>query len=173
MEKQLIVPSRVDEDTFTRFGLFDTFRVQKRWRPPALFAALFCVFSAVCLASGREGGRFLGGVLLLVGLGLPAAYLINFFLSLKQQAKRLKLDGRRIVYTLRFQPEGVAVNSGQEETSLTWAQIHHVYRAPGCTYLYAAPRKAFLLPHSGQEDAVWQLVEANLPEEKRTILDKK
>lgn len=172
MEKPLIVPSRVDEDAFIRFGLFDALRLQKRWRPPAIFAAVFCVFAAVCLVSGREGGTLLGGVLLLVGLGLPAAYIVNFYVSLKQQARRLKLDGKRIVYTLRFQPEGVAVNSGKEETQFSWEQIHHAYRAAGCTYLYAAPRKAFLLPHGEQGEAVWQYIEASLPEEKRTVLEK-
>lgn len=167
MEKPLIIPSRVDEDTFIRFGLFDAFRVQKRWRPPALFAAILCASAAVCLLSGREGGALLGGVLLLVGLGLPAAYVGNFLLSLRQQARRLKLDGRRIVYTLRLHGEGVSVNSGQQETSFSWAQIHHVYRLPGCVCLYVSPRKAFLLPGE-QEEAAWQYIRAHLPEEKLT-----
>ena len=170
MEKQLLIPSRVDADTFIRFGLFDTFRLQKRWRLPALFALILCAAAVVCLVSGRTGGNLLGGILLLVGLGLPAAYAANFLFSLKQQARRLKLDGERIVYTLRFQQEGVHVTAGQQENDFSWEQLHHAYRVPGCVYLYAAPRKAFLLPDSGQEEAVWPQITAHLPPEKYTVI---
>lgn len=167
MERNLIVPSRVDTDTFLQFGIFDTFRLQKLWRRPALFAAILCAFAAVCLISDREGGTLLGGVLLAVGLGLPLVYIANFMLSLRRQAGRRKLDGKRIVYTLRFQPEGVSVSTGQETASFSWEQIHHAYRVPGCIYLYAAPRRAFLLPENGQEESVWQVLAEHLPPEKR------
>lgn len=166
MEKNLIVPSRVDMDTFMQFGIFDTFRLQKRWYRPAVFAVILCGFAVVCLVSGREGGLLLGGALLAVGLGLPIAYVANFLLSLRRQAGRLKLDGKRIVYSLRFQPESVIVNTGKEEAAFPWEQIHHAYRVPGCIYLYAAPRRAFLLPENGQEETVWQALTEKLPPEK-------
>ena len=166
MERNLIVPSRVDTDTFLQFGVFDTFRLQKRWRRPALFAAILCGCGAACLASGREGGTLLGGVLLAVGLGLPLIYVANFLFSLRRQAGRLQLDGKRIVYTLHLQPEGVSVSTGKENTAFPWAQIHRAYRVPGCIYLYAAPRRAFLLPENGQEESVWQALTEHLPPEK-------
>lgn len=169
MEKQTItVPARIDAGTFRRFALFDTFVRQKRWRSPALFAAILLAASGVCLAfgTGRRGAGLLSAVLALVALGLPAAYVGSFLLSVRKQGKRLGLDGARVIYTLRLSGDGVLTTSGREQSELPWERVFCAYRAAGCVYLYAAPQRAFLLPEDGQGDAVWALMTRHLPPEK-------
>ena len=96
-ETELLVPARIDAAAFCRFAIFDAFSVRKRWRSPALFAALMSAFAAVCLAmhGSREGAGLLGGVLLAVGLGLPLVYVVSYVCSVRRQAKG---EGRILVF---------------------------------------------------------------------------
>ena len=73
----LTLEARVTPEVFREFAFFDTFRRQKRWRGPALFALMMGGFAAVCFAlrESREQAVLIGTVLLVVGLGLPAAYI--------------------------------------------------------------------------------------------------
>lgn len=164
----LIVPAKIDARTFRRFAVFDTFRRQKRWRAPALFAALMLAFALVCFAfrDGRDGAALLGAVLLLVGLGLPAVYVGSFLLSVRKQGRRLGLDGAQTAYTLHLREEGIQMVSGRERAEFRWEQLFRAYRVPDCIYLYVSQQRAFLLPEDGQGGAVWTLLTEKLPAEK-------
>lgn len=169
MEKQTItMPAKIDAATFRRFALFDTFHRQKRWRAPVLFAAVMAAFAAVCFAcqGSRSGAALLGAVLLTVGLGLPAVYVLSYLLSVRKQGRRLGLDGSRPAYTLRLGEDGIQVVSGKERAEYRWEQMFYVYRVPACIYLYVTPRRAFLLPEDGQGGVAWALLMKKLPAEK-------
>lgn len=171
-ETELLVPARIDAAAFRRFAVFDAFSVRKRWRSPALFAALMSMFAAVCLTmrGSREGAGLLGGVLLTVGLGLPLVYVVSYVCSVRRQAKRMGLDGRRIVYTLRLGEDGVSVTAGKERAEYRWEQIFRAYRVEGCIYLYAAPGRAFLLPEAEYSAAAWEQIVRRVPAER--VLDR-
>lgn len=164
----ITVPAKIDAGVFRRFALFETFVRQKRWRSPALFAAILLTAAGVCFVFGADqrGAGLLGAVLALVALGLPAAYVVSFLCSVRKQGKRLGLDGARVVYTLHLNEDGILTTSEKEQSALRWEQIFCAYRVEGCIYLYATPRQAFLLPEDGQGDAVWTLMTRQLPAEK-------
>ena len=155
-----------------RFGLFDTFLRKRGWVRPALFAAILSVAAAICfLLHERRGAVLLGGVLLAVALGLPAAYFLSYFLSLRGQARGLA--GGKYVYTVELGDEGrgVAVDNGQERAAYPWGQIFHAYRRGEITYLYITEQRAFLLPHGcvkGGGEALWTVLERRLPADRRT-----
>ena len=162
-QKTLIIPAKIDGQTFFRFALFDTFRRQGRWKAPALFAAIFAAAAAVCFAlrQRRTGAALLGGVLLAVGLGLPAAYVLSFLLSVRRRGKAL--DGSKIAYTIHLKEEGVLALTGEQQAEYRWEEIHRAYRAQTCLYLYVSAQKAFLLPECPQSEAVWEILRRRLP----------
>lgn len=168
MERQtLMIPARIDAGVFRRFALYDTFVRQARWKAPALFAAILGAASAVCFAMrrSREGAVLLGGVLLAVGLGLPAFYVLNYLWSVQKQGKRL--DSSRIAYTLHLREEGLLVAAGQERAEYPWEALHLACRVPDCIYIYVTPQRAFLLPECQKSEAAWALLQEKLPETKR------
>lgn len=68
-EHELTVMVHIDGRLFRNFALFDTFRRQRKWVSPALFAAIMIGFSCVCFAlrGQAEQAVLLGGTLLAVG----------------------------------------------------------------------------------------------------------
>lgn len=165
---------RLTEKEFISFGWFDALRVKRAWRGPALFAAILGAAAALCfILHARRGAVLLGGALLAVALGLPAAWLLNFGVSLRRQAKAAGLSGGKHVYTLELQDDeaGVAVDSGKERAAYSWEQVFHVYRNKTASYLYITPQRAFLIPHDcveGGEDALWNLFGRCIPAEHQT-----
>lgn len=163
----------MDAKIFRDFALFDTLRHQRRWRSPALFAAVLLVSSCVCFAMrGRaEGAALLGGVLLAVGLGLPGAYFLNFYLSIRAQVKKMGLDRPRTAYALVLSRDGgLSVSTEAERAEYPWEALHAAYRTGDCSYLYVNPRRAFLLPDrqiEGGPESLWTLLNGVLPAEKR------
>lgn len=154
------------------FGLFDAFRRNKSWLRPALFAAILGAAAAACFVlHQRRGAVLLGSVLLVVALGLPAAWSLSFFLSLREQSAGFA--GGKYVYTLELydDPRGIAVDNGAEQAAYPWEQVYHVYRRPAASYLYIAPRRAFLIPHhcvEGGAEALWALLGRWVPEDRRS-----
>lgn len=164
------VHARITPEIFQEFAWFDLLRQQKRWRAPLLFTFIMAAFSGICfLAADRvRGAGLLGGVLLGVGIVLPLGWLFSFYLSVRTEAKRLKLAQAPVAYTLRLSDQGLEASKEQEKTSLSWNQLYLVCRLRRCICLYAAPRKAFLLPTETGEagDRLWQGVCRQLPGEK-------
>lgn len=143
------VQVRLSERDFLKFSMFDTFVHKKGWLRPALFAVILGTSAGVCFAlRERRGAVLLGTVLLVVALGLPAAWILSFFLSVRRQAKGQGLAKGKYVYTLDLGDGELAVDNGHERASYPWGQIFRVYRRSDAAYLYINPQRAFLIPHS-------------------------
>lgn len=165
---------RLTEKEFISFGWFDALRVKRAWRGPALFTAILGGAAALCFTFyARRGAVLLGSALLLVALGLPAAWFLSFGASLRKQAKAAGLSEEKHVYTLELQDDaaGVTVDSGKEHAVYAWQQVFHVYRNRTASYLYITPQRAFLIPHTCVEcgpDALWALMGRHIPAGRQT-----
>lgn len=163
----LALEARITPQVFREFAFFDTFRRQRRWKGPALFALIMGGFAAVCFAlrGSREQAVFIGVVLLVVGLGLPAAYVLSFYLSVRRQEKALKAAGCPVAYRLRLEEEGLRVRQGEREECCPWAQAAGAWRLRRCLCVYVDERRAFLLPaeDEGEEERLWAFLAAHLP----------
>lgn len=159
--------ARITPEVFREFAFFDTFRRQKRWKGPALFALIMGGFAGVCFAlrGSREQAALIGAVLLLVGLGLPAAYVLSFFLSVRRREKALKAAGNPVAYQLRLEEDGLRVRQGEQEERYPWEQTALACRLKRCLCVYVEPRRAFLLPprDGEEEERLWAFLTARLP----------
>lgn len=161
------VQAHITPEVFQEFAWFDILRQQRRWRTPALFTLLMAAFAAVCfLAPERvRGAGLLGWVLLGVGAALPLGWLLSFHLSVRNEAKRLRLAQAPVAYTLRLTDRGVAVSNYKEQAEFAWEQLHCACRLRRCICLYAAPRRAFLMPNGDLTDRedLWRELCRRLP----------
>lgn len=165
---------QLNKKEFMRFGWFDAFRHKKVWRRPVLFAAILGTAAVICFVlHNRHGAVLLGCVLLVVALGLPAAWFLSFYLSLRNQAQAAGLSSRKYAYTLELHDDdrGIVVDNGNEHAAYPWEQIFHVYRNESASYLYITPQRAFLIPHDcvkGGADDMWALVGRRIPVDRQT-----
>lgn len=163
------VAVKIDSTVFKDFAFFDTFKRQRRWRSPVIFAVIMLLFSFIAFSqSGKvERATLLGGVLLSVGIVLPAVYFVSFERSVRAQIKKLGLIKPRQVYTLWLnQIDGIAVTADHEQAAYRWNELFAAYRTGSVIYLYAAPTRAYLMPNEqieGGADALWALLSAVMP----------
>lgn len=170
------VQSRITPEVFREFAVFDTLRRQKRWRGPLVFALIMLGFAAVCFTQTgrREQAGLLGGVLLTVGIWLPAVYILVFLHSVNQKAKQLQKLKNKAAYTVELSGEGVTVTALGEQTRYAWDGIVLAYRLRRCICLYIAANRGYILPTGdGGDDALWELICAQIPEIKHRDLRKK
>lgn len=158
----LLIQSKITPEAFREFALFDTMYRQKRYRRPLLFAAIMAGFACVCFTQqGRNDQAVLiGAVLLIVGLGLPTAYILTFLWSVRKRAKQLPPADAPAAYTVDLSPERVVVTAGEERAEYAWMDILYVYRIKRSTCLYVSANRAYLLPVSDryEEDKLWALI---------------
>ena len=59
----ITIPVRLDAATFRGFAIFDTLKRQKRWKSPAIFAAILMASAIVCFAMNSKADQavLLGG----------------------------------------------------------------------------------------------------------------
>ena len=168
----LLIQSKITPEVFREFALFDTMYRRKRYRRPLLFAAILALFACICFTQqGRNGQAILlGAILLVVGLGLPAAYILSFLWSVHKKAKQLGQAGAPAAYTIKLSPERVVVTAGKERAEYSWKDILYVYRIKHSTCLYVSANRAYLLPVSDrrEEDRLWALISERV-EEKRDL----
>lgn len=163
---------RLSTKMFRRFSFFDAFRRRKAWRGPVIFLLIMGVFAGICFAlHGRQGAVMLGCILAGIGVGLPAAYVLSFLLSVNKQAADQGLAGVKHVYTLELDPESkiFVVDNGKQRVNMKWKDVHCIYRDTMAAYFYVSPRQAFILPYSCMEDATenfWPMIGKKLPKEK-------
>ncbi|MDO4337801.1 MAG: YcxB family protein [Eubacteriales bacterium] len=160
------IPVTMKEQEFRSFALFDTFIRQRRILAPLAFAIIMCGFASVCFIFRRHAqqAELLGTILLIIGLGLPAVYFLNFLSSVREQAKRMKLSSTPTVYTLSFSPNGFSASSAKERMHYSWERICRVYSRKNCAYVYTDNGRAYLLPFrlDASAEAV-RLLEENCP----------
>ena len=170
--EEMVMPVRLDEKTFRRFARFDVLILRRQWLRPAAFALILTAFAVVAFMSGRPQSGLLGGVLLAVGLGLPAVYIGTFLAQVSRQARLQKLKPPRLVYQVTLDGKGVRVtNRAKEEEPLLvdWEKIPVAIRVRDAIYLYVAPSRAFLLPEGSggyTGDKVWAALRERLGEGK-------
>ena len=165
-QRELVIQSKIDAETFSEFAWFDLLRVQKHWRRPAVFAVFFTALSVLAFsrADKVEHAALLGCVLLAVGLGLPLVYFANFARSVRKRAGQL--DANEIAYTLTLTPEGVAVKKGKQTAEYGWDAVYRACRLKRSISLYVDAGHAFLL--TGKDTgAAWDTIVQHLPEDKR------
>jgi len=166
---------RLSEKEFLKFSWFNLLHRRKAWRVPAVFAAVMCGFAAICFVMNRiQSAVLLGAVLLAVGLGVPAAYFLSFFLSLRRQAREQELGDGRYVYTLDLgDSKELIVDNGREHAAYPWLQVFHAYRGSSAVYLYITPQRAFLIPArcaEGGMEKLWAQIRRRLPAEQMSVL---
>lgn len=169
--ERITVCSRIDAKIFKDFAFFDTMKRQKRWKHPAIFAAILLFFAAVCFSqvSKREGAFMLGTALSLIAIGFPFSYIHNFNASLNKQVIKQGITKPREVYNIELNDNGVIVSNKTEQAKFQWSDIYRVYHRNSCVYLYVAESRAFLLPESEIKcgvEKLWAMLEKNLPAEK-------
>lgn len=172
-KKELLIPARITADVFREFAAYDAMIRQKRWRGPMAFLLIFALLSALCYSQVQRlrGAWLLGTVLLAVGVGLPLAYFVNFYLSVKAQGKKLGGESAPIAYTVRLREEGILAENGKERVTLGWEQLHGAVRLSHSVCLYVSARQAYLLPGEAEEKVgreIWEWVSEYIPAEKRT-----
>ncbi len=173
-EKTLTIQYELSGQNFRDYAVFDTFSRRKKWRSPAIFAAILCVFAAVCFAFQHlaRGAVLLGCVLLVIALGLPAFYVGSYLRSVGKQAKKMDAAGKRTIFTLRLGAEGPVLSREGQEQSWTWAELEYVYRLPELLCIYPTPQQAFLAAGTQEKlDAAWAVCREKLPPEK--VIDRR
>lgn len=177
--KTITVHVKMDRKTLRSFAVFDTFLLKKQWKRPLGFAGILIAFALISFLSGKTQSVMLGSVLLIVGLGLPFTYVTMFLSQVKEQAKKMRLDPPRKVYTLTLDDGGVTIRNDMKveaDVHLEWDKIPAAFRMRKAVYLYASPVKAFILP-DGQADAspaeVWDFIVKHLPEGRANVKKKK
>ena len=174
--RRISVQSTITPEIFREFAIFDTLRRQKRWRGPLLFALIMVGFAVVCFTQSgrREQAGLLGGVLLTVGIWVPAVYILTFLNSVNKKAKQLQKLKNKAAYTVELSGKGVAVAAGEEQTEYAWDGIVYAYRLRRCICLYVAANRAYILPAgNGGDNELWELICAQTPEPKHRDLRKK
>lgn len=164
----LTMTANIDGDTFIRFAVFDTFRLKKRWRSPAAFAAIMTGFAILCFAVRKSHAQaaLLGTVLLAAGLVLPAVWFMMYMFSVRNQVKKNGLSERKAQYFVLLSEDKIKVVKGQEEVTHAWEEVYTAYRAKGCIYLYMNLNRAYLLPDCDNTEQAWAIITAQIPPEK-------
>lgn len=163
--KPIVVESIIDAKTFSDFAWFDLLRVQGRWRRPALFAAFFILLAILAFSrSGKvDQAPLLGGVLLVVGIGLPLVYFGGFFLSVRKQ--RRSFSGKEPSYRVELDETGIIVTKGSQKAQYAWGSITSAWRIRRSVCLYVDARHAFLIPLSDGDPlcrTAWELITQNV-----------
>ncbi|MCL1875718.1 MAG: hypothetical protein FWF87_05615 [Synergistaceae bacterium] len=171
--KPITINVTVDDVIFRKFAVFDSLFRKRIWVLPLIFASIMSAFALACFAmrGNADQAAMIGSVLLVIGLGLPAAHILAFFRSVKTQIKAMGLERPRPVYSLSLsgEPDGARVTNIDKPAQYEWDGLFGAYRVSGCTYLYVEANKAFLLPDAQVEEgaeALWSLLSDMLPAEK-------
>lgn len=150
MNTTVTVHVKINAGIFRRFAMFDAFRLHRRWKAPALFALILIAFSiSAFLMTGKTQSAMIGNLLLVIGLGLPLAYVLHFLMQVRDQCKRLGLRQLRPAYTLNMNEKHLRIINDmnpEPEVSLTWDSLYGAWRGDMAYYIYAGPSRAFILP---------------------------
>lgn len=169
MPEAITVPVKLTAKGFRNFAIYDTLARQRKWVMPVVFCLFLSLCAGVCYAlrDRAQGTMALVSALLVVGIGLPAAYFASFFASIRQQNRRMGLDKPKAVYTVTLDGGGVHVDAGGQHMDHPWDALYRAYRRPDAVYLYPSPKQAYLLPFADTDpEALWALLAAHLPEDK-------
>jgi hypothetical protein len=169
----MTIAVHLSESNFRNFLIFNIIKRLKLYKSPVIFASIMSVSAFISFAMHHvEGAVMLGSVLLLVGLGVPVVYFVNFFASLKKQVKLQDLDPPRLVYTIQFSDESdfIEISNDTEQVRYQWKDVYHAYYEKDAIYLFITKDKAFLLPLSLLENCedAWAIIWGKLGRDRCT-----
>lgn len=171
MEKELRIEAKLTPEAFREFSYFDALTRQRRYRSPLLFFLIMAGFACVCFTQvgRRDNALLLGCILLGVGLVLPAVYFVNFFLSVRSNAKLLAQKKVPSAYAVILNSAGVVIPVKGKDLEYSWDSVYYVYRLRQSTCLYMEKDRAYMLPLQDPEteERLWALICRALPAEKR------
>lgn len=175
--KDILIQAKITPEAFREFAVFDTLYRRKQYRRPLAFALILAAFACACflLRHRAEQAVFMGLVLLAVGLGLPAVYILTFLYSVRSKAKQLRLGNAPAAYTVTLTPEKVTVTDGRQKAEYPWEAVKYAYRLQHSICLYASESRAYLLPVSEretEEERRWAIIAEHIPAEQRKDLRK-
>ena len=169
-QTSVTVPVKLTAKGFRDFAVLDTLVRQRRWVMPAVFCAILSASALVChlLRDRSPNAGALVAVLLVVGVGLPAAYFISFWNSVRQQNRRMGLGAQGVaVYTVTLDAAGVHVQAKDQHVDHPWESVYRVYFRKDAAYLYPSDKQAYLLPYGDTDaGALGAVLAAQLPAEK-------
>lgn len=173
--KNILVQSRITPEIFREFAIFDTLYRRKQYRRPLVFALIQLTFAFVCflMRQRAEQAVLLGVILLIIGLGLPAVYILSFLRSVHFKAKQLGLASAPYVYTVRLTPEKITVADGRRKAEYPWEAVKYAYRLQRSICLYVSESRAYLLPtaeRETEEERRWAAVAEHIPADRRKDL---
>ncbi|MFA6508394.1 MAG: YcxB family protein [Treponemataceae bacterium] len=149
--------------SFTDFSNFNSFSLRRRGLALALFPAAMVGMGIVHRLTGSE---LLFRVFAGLGIIIPLAYIVFYFIALRGQIKANKLETPRVAYSVAVDESGIAVSTAREQARYPWARIHRAYLTPKYAYLYITPARAFILPYdcvrSGDADELRTLIRGGL-----------
>lgn len=170
--EQYRVEAKITPEVFREFALFDTLRRQKRYKGPALFALIMAGFAALCFTQigRRDSAALLGGVLLAVGVALPAVYIVTFLFSVRKKAKQVG-RAKGPAYTVELTASSVTAQAGGQRASYKWDKLYFAYRLKRSICLYVAADRAYILPTGPEgDDGLWSLICGHLSDKKHKDL---
>lgn len=168
---KIVVPVRINGETFRKFAFFDAFTRQKRWRSLALFSGILLFSALLCffLRDRAENGILLTLVLFGIAILVPTCYVLQFYSSVNTNVKKMKLNGEKVSYTVTLHENGLNVFNQNEHADFAWTQLFAAYHKNDCIYIYATQQKAYLLPEGQgnvKNDEIWAyLTEKLAPEQ--------
>ncbi|MCR5761017.1 MAG: hypothetical protein K6F82_03340 [Sphaerochaetaceae bacterium] len=159
-------------EIFTEFAKFDTFRLKKMWKKPALLTLGFVVISGFAYFRLTSMGQspLLAFTLLAFGLFLPLYNYLKYMKSVKNMA--VQQEGRE-AYTLLINKAGLTVTAPENVDSETktatfrWNKLIGAYRLKHSICLFPDLNHAFLFPTAEESSSLaWKIIEKNMEKEK-------
>lgn len=158
MADNFTIPCTIDQKSFRDFAVFNSFRF--RWRGLSLM--LFPLFMIVLAIINRNtGSNALFWIFLVLGFLMPAAYLFQFEISLRNQIRANHLEQPRVFYTVTVSPKTIVVENQTERQELPWDKLYRVFRYRDYIYIYATPARVFILTCNAGEDEfrrLWEMI---------------
>lgn len=114
-------------------------------------------------------------VLLIIGLGLPAVYILSFLRSVRIKTKQLRLGSAPAAYTVTLTPAKITVTDGRQKAEYPWEAVIYACRLQRSVCLYASESRAYLLPNPERETEEarrWAMITEHIPPERRKDLRK-
>ena len=173
-ENVVTFTSRITPACFIRFGFFDNYRIREKWKMPMIFSGTFLALSLLAWhlsgkVSGTDTWMKIG---LYLAVAIPITNVASLFAGILYQAGKHDLSKQTVNYLVILGPKGIGVVHRTEHANCSWEHIYHVYRVPGCIYLYVAFDKAFLLPEAGNTESAWDMIKEHVEPQKITNLTK-
>lgn len=163
-EKKTVVTCNIDEATFMRFAMFDTYKLRKYWRVPCV-SGLATIAGAVFLICKRDQNPyflFWGVLFVIIGLLVPLFALLQFKRNVRKQLKKHKPSRNTAQYFVVLSDSGLELCEKSKREEIAWDFVDKAYLNKDCIYVYLKNGKPYLLPQYNEPDDSWEIIKRNL-----------